>query len=262
LDFVRSEREFVSMLYKFKQSFIDIVEKRDTDDKRKLRELPSLAVCLDVFVAIWEWNCEFLAGLEGCVDVNVSGEGQEEEKKMKKEGEGEGEGEVEEPTTSTTDPSTHTHTRTQTTFSLPRLIEVLKRFAPGLKLYATYTSNNTEALHDLAKVQSVIRRLLAAHPLPPIHTHTHTHQEENEKDMKKKGKKTHTPTEIEKVEEVLYLPCLRLPQYQQYLAELMLFVPQDSQEFVGLCEAYECRYFYVYIHTCIIIFYPHIYTYI
>jgi hypothetical protein len=243
-DFVRSEREFVSMLHKFKQSFIDIVEKRDTDDKRKLRELPSLAVCLDVFVAIWEWNCEFLVGLEGCVDVNVSGEGQEEEETMKKEGEGdgegEGEGEVEEPTTST---NTHTHTHT---FSLPRLIEVLKRFAPGLKLYATYTGNNTEALHDLAKVQSVIRRLLAAHPLPPIHTHTHTHPEE-EKDNKKKkgGKKTHTPTEIEKVEEVLYLPCLRLPQYQQYLAELMLFVPQDSQEFVGLCEAYECRYFYV-----------------
>ena len=33
-----------------------------------------------------------------------------------------------------------------------RLVQVLVKFAPGLKLYAAYASNNTEALYDLQKV--------------------------------------------------------------------------------------------------------------
>ena len=128
---------------------------------------------------------------------------------------------------------------------MAKLVELLVRFAPGLKLYATYASNNTEALHDLQKVhlppslppflppslppfllksspssttsflppflppsllqvQSVLARFLSAHPLPSPSFH---------------------PAH-DAIEKILYLPCVRLPQYQAYVAELMLFVPQ------------------------------------
>lgn len=56
-----------------------MVEKRDTEDRRKLRGLPKLTVALELLVALGEWNAELLRGLEASLSSGVETEGKEEE---------------------------------------------------------------------------------------------------------------------------------------------------------------------------------------
>lgn len=49
------------------------MEKRDTEDRRRLRALPKLAVALELFVGIGEWNAELLRGLEACCCAGTAG---------------------------------------------------------------------------------------------------------------------------------------------------------------------------------------------
>lgn len=103
---------------KNKAAFIDAVEKRDTEDRRKLRSLPHLAVALELLVAVAEWNAELLRGLEACI-LPVRGSSSSfsaaaPNQNQQQEGRGEGEGEM------------------GSSFDIPRLAELMARSAPGV----------------------------------------------------------------------------------------------------------------------------------
>jgi hypothetical protein len=121
--FVRSEADYVGELRGFKEAFIDVTSKRDTEDRRRLRDDPKLAVALELFESIHDWNSALLDGLLSCKRVD----GQ---------------------------------------YDIRHLVELMVRFAPGLKLYASYTTQNSECLYALDKLASVLARFLRRHPLP------------------------------------------------------------------------------------------------
>lgn len=76
---LRSERAYVARLAGFKAAFIDVVEKRDTEDRRRLRGMPKLAVALELLVTLGEWNAELLRGLEASLSSGGENEGEEAE---------------------------------------------------------------------------------------------------------------------------------------------------------------------------------------
>lgn len=162
---IKTEEEYVKALRDFKESFIDLIEKRDNEDRRRLFDDPKLAVTLGMFQSIGDWNQSFADGLRSCIKED----------------------------------------------SMKQLADLMMNFAPGLRLYASYASNNSETLNALAKLDTVLGRMLKQNPL-----------------------RGGLP-----IQKVLYLPCERYPVYQQYLAELMTFVPSHDADFERLSEAYK-----------------------
>jgi len=167
-NFAKSEEKYVRALHEFKEGFIDLIEKRDNDDRRRLFDHPKLAVTMGLFQSIYDWNLTLAKGLRAYSNAN----GSQQEVKP--------------------------------------LVDLMVRFAPGLRLYASYASNNSEGLNALVELDRVVARFLKQNPL-----------------------KSDLP-----IEKVLYLPCERYPVYQQYLAELLTFIPPNDPDFESLTEAY------------------------
>lgn len=117
---LRTERAYAERLAGFKAAFIDPVEKRDTEDRRRLRSLPKLVVALELLVAVGEWNAELLRGLEACVPPAVVAVSAEGGRKGAPVGEEEGE-----------------ETEDGGAFDVPRIAELFARSAPGACLRAS-----------------------------------------------------------------------------------------------------------------------------
>jgi hypothetical protein len=180
--FLRSEEEYSSALQAFRGSFIETVDRRDTDDRRRIRDHPKLAVALEMLVTLSDIHADFLQRLQHCrppppPSILEAAPGEQ-----------------------------------PASYDLLQVAEALLHLSRGMGLYEAYTSLATEAMDGLAKLEAVLKRFLKSHPLPqPLHG---------------------LP-----VEQLLLLPCQRLPQYQGWVVDLLAFLVEGSKECAEVSKA-------------------------